>query len=886
MARIALVSREIWPFHEGGGLGRSIHALARSLAPVAEVTTLLPDTYRGAIPDDHPGLVEGASYSFVPEPGGVEIDRFGSLHHAWSASVCEALRHLYPDSGPELVEFPEYTGEGAVTIQARRSGDPAFASTRIAVRCHGSDELHRALNGMSSESGEGATLAALERASLRGADVVIVPADEVRATYERVCADTGLAPVLVSPPPFHVEAEPQPRRGTDTDTLRLLHLGRLERRKGVEDLVRALVALPARELTLTLVGGDTTTGPGGSSMREHLERIAAGDERIRFRAQLARPELLEAIAEHDVVVVPSRWECFANTAREAIASGRPVLATPVGGSKRIVQEGVSGWFTTDIGEPALVEALERLLGERAAVASLVGSPGVVAGLANSVDNEGSVNVLLAEASRDPSLPDSPAPRVGVTVIARDGGGSIAETLGSLSRQTRPPADLVVACQGPHAARAAGAFASANGATVASPTATADGDVVAFVEAGTVLAPAYVERVAAAAAADPDAAWITTWSSAPEPGVARPLGATARLEHEDVGGELLAVRRRDAEEAIGTLASTELAGAGPWLLARELHRRGGRCLVIPEELVTGRWTPGRAAPSVRATELHAAIRRRELGVEAPPAAAPAPRRATGAAAPLLSVLMAARDAEENIRGAVESVLGQAEERVELIVVDDGSRIPVSRVLADVSDPRLTVLRHTRGRGVQAARNTGLSRARGEFLAQLDADDVWLPEYATTVLPVFADPEVGLVYSNIRLLGHPAGQELYIQDPTVHPMDRFPKFAEQNPVPSPTATMRAGAVRDAGGWRTWLRQAFDYDLYARLIVAGWRFRYVDRPLGWYRWPEPTRGMSYDARRTEMGELQMWTAFVLRHPRVPGPRRQVRVRFGREARRLLRR
>src|SRR5215211_8756545 len=213
------------------------------------------------------------------------------------------------------------------------------------------------------------------------------------------------------------------------------------------------------------------------------------------------------------------------------------------------------------------------------------------------------------------------------------------------------------------------------------------------------------------------------------------------------------------------------------------------------------------------------------------------------------------------------------------------MPVTDALADVDDSRLTVLRHRRSHGVQAARNAALATARGEFVAQLDADDVWVPEYATSVLPAFDDPAVGLVYSNIRLLGHPAGQELYIEDSAVHPMDRFPKFAEQNPVPSPTATMRASAVRSVGGWRTWLRQAFDYDLYARLVMAGWRFAYVDRPLAWYRWPEPARGMSYDHRRTEIGELQLWASFVLRHPRVPGPRRQVRVRAGRELRRLMR-
>jgi glycosyltransferase involved in cell wall biosynthesis len=256
------------------------------------------------------------------------------------------------------------------------------------------------------------------------------------------------------------------------------------------------------------------------------------------------------------------------------------------------------------------------------------------------------------------------------------------------------------------------------------------------------------------------------------------------------------------------------------------------------------------------------------------------------APLISVLMAAYNAEDTLRESVESALAQDEERIELIVIDDGSRTHASEVLADLRDERLQLVRHAANRGLAAARNTGLARARAPFVAQLDADDLWAPDYASTVLPRFENPDVGLVYSNTRIIGHPANQELYIQDASVHPMDRFPKFAEQNPVPSLTAAMRTEAVRRVGGWARWLRMAPDYYLYARLIMAGWRFDYVDRPLAWYRWPEPERGMSYNRRAHELEELKLWLAFVMRHPRVPGPRRQLRVRAGRELRRLLRR
>jgi glycosyltransferase involved in cell wall biosynthesis len=255
------------------------------------------------------------------------------------------------------------------------------------------------------------------------------------------------------------------------------------------------------------------------------------------------------------------------------------------------------------------------------------------------------------------------------------------------------------------------------------------------------------------------------------------------------------------------------------------------------------------------------------------------------APAISVLMAAFDAEDTIVEAVTSVLDQSEPRIELIVVDDGSHVPVTEVLASIQDTRVNVVRHDRNRGLSAARNTALRNARAPLVAQLDADDSWEPDYAATVRPEFDDPAVGLVYSNATLIGDPGGQQAYIVDPSVHPMDRFPKFAERNPIPSLTATMRTEAVRAAGGYATWLRYAPEYYLYAKLIVAGWRFAYVDRRLASYRWPTPDRGLSADPRRREVDELKLWLAFVARHPTVPGPRRQVREQLKRELRRIRR-
>ena len=253
-------------------------------------------------------------------------------------------------------------------------------------------------------------------------------------------------------------------------------------------------------------------------------------------------------------------------------------------------------------------------------------------------------------------------------------------------------------------------------------------------------------------------------------------------------------------------------------------------------------------------------------------------------PRTSVLMPALDAEATVREAVESVLAQTVGDLELLLVDDGSRTPLAETLADVGDERLRIVRRDRPGGVARARNVALARARAPLVSQLDADDMWEPDYLESILPCFDDPAVGLAYSNALILGHPTGHSDYIGDPSPHPIDAFPKVAEANPVPAPTATMRTAAVRAVGGYAGWLRTSEDYHLYLRLARAGWRFAYVHRQLARYRWPAPARGITYDRRRVELAELALFGHLVLTHPLTPGPRRQVRTRLRRELGRVL--
>ncbi|HUW84345.1 MAG TPA: GNAT family N-acetyltransferase [Phycisphaerae bacterium] len=93
-------------------------------------------------------------------------------------------------------------------------------------------------------------------------------------------------------------------------------------------------------------------------------------------------------------------------------------------------------------------------------------------------------------------------------------------------------------------------------------------------------------------------------------------------------------------------------------------------------------------------------------------------------PVVSVLMSAYNAAPFVRAAIDSILAQTFQDLELVVVDDGSTDQTPRVLAEIDDPRVRLLRQDNA-GQAKGRNTGLEVAQGEFVTFLDADDLCDP-----------------------------------------------------------------------------------------------------------------------------------------------------------------
>src|SRR5688572_14797440 len=120
-------------------------------------------------------------------------------------------------------------------------------------------------------------------------------------------------------------------------------------------------------------------------------------------------------------------------------------------------------------------------------------------------------------------------------------------------------------------------------------------------------------------------------------------------------------------------------------------------------------------------------------------------------PSVSVIIPAYNAEGTLADTLRSVSRQTYELLDIIVVDDGSTDQTARIAAKFAagDSRIRVFTKENG-GVASARNYGIGHARGEYVAPIDADDVWHPTKIEKQVDVAvrADDRLGFVYSFFR------------------------------------------------------------------------------------------------------------------------------------------
>ncbi len=355
--KVCFISQE-FPPGDFGGIGRFTSDLASGFAGLGHevhVVTRSPDVNRV---DFEEGV--WMHRLAVPERDIAELDGqplAGNLIH--SCAVYQEVLRTHQRGPLDVVSAPLWACEGLPCILECRFPTvlTLMTSMQTVASLHRSWRRDNAVNQM----------IALERETARRARFLHPISQAILAKVADDYGAPGRAEVL----PLGARdrrAEYARRRGDD-DTVRVLFVGRLERRKGVDVLLEAAVSLLDRfpSAEFVLVGKDTPNTETGETYRAAFERRFGQDPsvvaRVRFTGAVSEDELYHHYADADIVVLPSRYESFGLVLVEGMMFGKPVVGCATGGMSEVVEEGGNGFLAQPADAAALADCLGKLLSD-------------------------------------------------------------------------------------------------------------------------------------------------------------------------------------------------------------------------------------------------------------------------------------------------------------------------------------------------------------------------------------------------------------------------------------------------------------------------------------------------------------------------------------------
>jgi glycosyltransferase involved in cell wall biosynthesis len=234
-------------------------------------------------------------------------------------------------------------------------------------------------------------------------------------------------------------------------------------------------------------------------------------------------------------------------------------------------------------------------------------------------------------------------------------------------------------------------------------------------------------------------------------------------------------------------------------------------------------------------------------------------------PLVSVILTSYHHAPYLRQAIESVLAQSLQDIEVIAIDDASTDDSPAILQEYAD-RLKVVQHEANRGTYATLNEGIALARAPFIALLNSDDLWLPSKLEKQLAkIGSDTRTGLVHTGFRAIdaaGNPIeGNPLGVR---FHPNPQGDLLAElltRNLFITSSVLFRRECVERCGWFEEHLFGMGDWDMWLR-IAQYYRIGYVPEALTLYR----IHGKNTMYQRERMFADDLWIHEERIRKRVP--------------------
>jgi len=203
-------------------------------------------------------------------------------------------------------------------------------------------------------------------------------------------------------------------------------------------------------------------------------------------------------------------------------------------------------------------------------------------------------------------------------------------------------------------------------------------------------------------------------------------------------------------------------------------------------------------------------------------------------PSVSVVIPTYNVAPFIAETLNSVFAQTFTDFEVIVVDDGS--DDAEELEHALEPYRERVRYVRqeNSGAGAARNRGVQEARGDFIAFLDSDDLWMPEYLEEQVRFLRADGYDLAYSDALLFGDsPIAGKTYMQTaPSVGPVTFLSLVRNECNIITSGVVARRCVLVKVGLFNESLRNGQDFELWARLARNGARLGYQRKVLLRYR------------------------------------------------------